>query len=134
MNGGFDLPFSPFDPQRNIGTVSQVGPSSAKVNLPQAGKRADRWNINPSSGRLVAERSGASIGIGDIVTVQVTSVDLASRQLDLLITTLPVPPEAVTAEPHSTRERKSRKNASKKQKSSSGGRSKGKGKSSKRSR
>ncbi len=59
------------------------------ADLPQSGKRPDRWRVDQSSGRLVAERSGAAIGIGDIVTVQVTNVDLPSRQLDLLMTELP---------------------------------------------
>jgi ribonuclease R len=45
--------------------------------------RSDRWNRDGRSGRLVASRSGASIGIGDRVRVRITRVDLRGRQLDL---------------------------------------------------
>ena len=37
----------------------------------------------------MAGRSGASLGIGDLVTVQIERVDVSSRQLDLRITELP---------------------------------------------
>jgi hypothetical protein len=37
----------------------------------------------------VAGRSGASLGIGDVVMVEVQRVDLASRHLDLRLTELP---------------------------------------------
>ena len=40
-------------------------------------------------GRLVANRSGATVGIGDIVTVKIVQVDLASRHLDLMMTQMP---------------------------------------------
>ncbi|MCH7547387.1 MAG: hypothetical protein IID30_13385, partial [Planctomycetes bacterium] len=45
--------------------------------------------VNESTGRLVANRSGATVGIGDIVTVKIVQVDLASRHLDLMMTQLP---------------------------------------------
>ena len=45
--------------------------------------RLDRWNRDQRSGRLVASRSGASIGLGDRLTVRITSVDLRGRQLNL---------------------------------------------------
>jgi ribonuclease R len=61
------------------------------ADLPQSGDRPDRWRINEATGRLHAARSGATIGIGDIVTVQIANVILAARQLDLLMTNLPVP-------------------------------------------
>jgi len=57
----------------------------------------DRWVPNDRTGRLTAQRSGASIGIGDIVTVQIAKVDLATRHLDLLITKLPDKSSAPTA-------------------------------------
>ena len=41
------------------------------------------WQIDRLSGRLVANRSGASIGIGDKVVVQVISIDLAAREMNL---------------------------------------------------
>ncbi len=47
------------------------------------------WVVNESIGRARAARSGAELAIGDIVTVQIVAVDLASRHLDLLITGLP---------------------------------------------
>ncbi len=49
----------------------------------------DRWIINDSIGRATANRSGAVLSVGDIVTVQITAVNLASRHLDLMITGLP---------------------------------------------
>ncbi len=58
-------------------------------DLPEAGGRPDRWRSDERTGRLVAGRSGASLGIGDLVTVQIQRVDLASRHLDLRITELP---------------------------------------------
>ncbi|MFM2163758.1 MAG: hypothetical protein RL325_195, partial [Planctomycetota bacterium] len=45
--------------------------------------RLDRWNRDARSGRLIASRSGASIGLGDRVRVRITSVDLRGRQLNL---------------------------------------------------
>ena len=59
--------------------------------LPQ-GARADRWQINDRTGRLSSSRSGASIGLGDIVTVQIARIDLGTRRMDLLITKLPESP------------------------------------------
>jgi ribonuclease R len=57
--------------------------------MPAADGRADQWRTDERTGRLVAGRSGASIGIGDLVTVQIQKIDLASRQMDLRITELP---------------------------------------------
>ncbi len=59
------------------------------ADLPSADDRADRWKADPLTGRLVAGRSGMVIGIGDVVTVRVVAVDLASRRLDLLLTAFP---------------------------------------------
>jgi len=59
------------------------------TEMPEAKGRPDRWQPEESTGRLTARRSGASIGIGDIVTVQIMNVDLASRHLDLMLTELP---------------------------------------------
>lgn len=81
------------------------------ADLPQSSDRPDRWRINDATGRLQAARSGASIGIGDIVTVQIAAVMLASRQLDLLMTKLPAPPAHLEEEnrgPKSRHERKSK--------------------------
>ncbi len=59
------------------------------TDMPQSGGHDDRWIANDRTGRITAQRSGASLGIGDIVTVQIVRVDLASRHLDLRITQLP---------------------------------------------
>jgi ribonuclease R len=47
--------------------------------------RLDRFNRDPRSGRLIAQRSGASIGLGDRIKVRIASVDLRGRQLNLEI-------------------------------------------------
>lgn len=47
------------------------------------------WIVNEAIGRATASRSGAVLSVGDIVTVQIVAVDLASRHLDLLITQMP---------------------------------------------
>jgi ribonuclease R len=61
----------------------------APHELPSADGRADRWIINQSTGRATAQRSGAVLAVGDVVTVQIVQVDLGSRHLDLLITKMP---------------------------------------------
>ncbi len=58
-------------------------------DLPQSQGRPDHWRVHESTGRLVANRSGATVGIGDIVTVKIVQVDLASRHLDLMMTQMP---------------------------------------------
>lgn len=45
--------------------------------------RVDRWTRDQRSGRLVASRSGASIGLGDRVKVRIATIDLRGRQLNL---------------------------------------------------
>ena len=47
--------------------------------------RLDRWNRDQRSGRLIASRSGASIGLGDRIVARITSIDLRGRQLNLEI-------------------------------------------------
>jgi ribonuclease R len=61
----------------------------AMQDLPSAEGRADRWIINPASGRATGQRSGAVLAVGDLVTVQIVQVDLAARHLDLMITKMP---------------------------------------------
>ncbi|MDZ4831161.1 MAG: VacB/RNase II family 3'-5' exoribonuclease [Phycisphaerae bacterium] len=51
-------------------------------DLPGSDGRIDRW-IPSGGGRLVAQRSGASIGLGDLVTVRIQRIDLAARQMTL---------------------------------------------------
>jgi len=48
-------------------------------------RRPERWTVNERDGRLVAVRSGASIGLGDRVRVGIISIDLASRTLELAL-------------------------------------------------
>ncbi len=90
-------------------------------DLPQSPGRPDRWEVDESSGRFTARRSGASIGIGDIITVQIINIDLASRLLDLMITQFPEPSEGVSRAETQTR----RKNRSEKSNSSRKGKRKG---------
>ena len=59
-----------------MATLTQLGASS---------KRDDRWTQDRQSGRLVAERSGASLGLGDQVIVKILRADAAGRQLDLAV-------------------------------------------------
>ncbi|MFM1822507.1 MAG: Ribonuclease [Planctomycetota bacterium] len=60
--------------------------------------RSDRWNRDGRSGRLVASRSGASIGIGDRVRVRLSRIDLRGRQLDLEIAKFGAPAITVVDE------------------------------------
>lgn len=43
------------------------------------------WRIDPKSGALTDIRSGRSFNFGDLVTVRIANVDLAKRQMDLVI-------------------------------------------------
>ncbi|MEM1353368.1 MAG: VacB/RNase II family 3'-5' exoribonuclease [Planctomycetota bacterium] len=56
------------------------------VKLPDLpGDKADRWQLNPNTGALVAQRSGRTIAIGDRFTIRIAKVDLASRQMELVV-------------------------------------------------
>ena len=54
-------------------------------DLPGGGSDGTRWHQNKLSGRLIAEKSGMSIGVGDQVTVQIGLIDLAAREMNLTI-------------------------------------------------
>jgi ribonuclease R len=56
--------------------------------LPAGTQRADRWIANELTGRLVAPRSGMSIGLGDRVKVAIALIDLPGRKLDLTVVKL----------------------------------------------
>jgi ribonuclease R len=43
------------------------------------------WRVDPKSGALVDIRSGRSFNFGDLVSVKIANVDLAKRQLDLVV-------------------------------------------------
>jgi ribonuclease R len=58
-------------------------------DMPRGEGIPSRWSVDQSTGRLIAQGGNASMGIGDIVTVQIVDVDLASRHLDLMVTKLP---------------------------------------------
>jgi len=55
----------------------------------QSDQRADRWVEIHGTGRIVAQRSGAILAIGDPVTAQVVLVNPAARHLELRITGRP---------------------------------------------
>jgi ribonuclease R len=66
----------------------------ASRDLPQPAGRIDHWVISEHTGRLVSRKSGLSIGIGDLVSVKIIAVDVASRQMDLQLTTMPADAQA----------------------------------------
>ena len=45
----------------------------------------DWWEPKPEAGVVVAQRTGKRIRLGDVVTARIVSVDLARRQLDLVL-------------------------------------------------
>ncbi|MCA9284801.1 MAG: VacB/RNase II family 3'-5' exoribonuclease [Phycisphaerales bacterium] len=64
-------------------------------DLPSSGDRPDRWVLNEHTGRMTAQRSGASIGLGDLVRVRIAAINLPERKMDLAITRLPERPAIV---------------------------------------
>ena len=53
------------------------------AELPTA--KGDRWQLNPNTGALVAQRSGKTINIGDRFVVRVAQIDLARRRMELAV-------------------------------------------------
>ncbi|NQU76600.1 MAG: ribonuclease R [Planctomycetes bacterium] len=49
----------------------------------------DWWEPNPKAGTVLAQRSGKVIRMGDLVTARITNVDLARRQLNLVLEARP---------------------------------------------
>ncbi len=49
------------------------------------GDRSDRYRLNRTTGALVAQRSGKTVAIGDRFTARVATVDMAKRELELVI-------------------------------------------------
>lgn len=75
-------------------------------DLPGGDGKPDRWAPVASTGRLVAHRSGASIGLGDLVTVRIDAVDLAARQMTLRLVKFAEGAErGATPDPFHVRER-----------------------------
>ena len=65
----------PFDSQRLIGTISEVGPTYAKVNLPEAAAREGRWlhgyHLGTGEvGQFVAVECGDTATFGRIITIK----------------------------------------------------------------
>jgi ribonuclease R len=52
-------------------------------------KRNDKWIKMEGSGRIVAQRSGEVLSIGDRVVVQISAIDLPTRQMELRVTEMP---------------------------------------------
>lgn len=57
--------------------------------ISRSSKRSDRWVPLEGTGRIVAEKSGAVLSIGDRVKVQIVSIDLATRHLEIRMTSTP---------------------------------------------
>lgn len=56
------------------------------VKLPDLpGDKADRWQLNPNTGALVAQRSGRTIAIGDRFMARIANIDLPRRQMELVV-------------------------------------------------
>lgn len=72
MSAGLDL--YPFDPGRCIGTVSEVGPTYAKVNLPRAAVPEGQW--------LHGHRLGAG-EVGEFVVVEVGQTGIFGRLINV---------------------------------------------------
>jgi hypothetical protein len=68
------LPYHPFDPERYIGTVCRVGPSSAQVNLPFASHAAARVH---HSHRVAGGE------VGEFVFIECESAALLGRLIDI---------------------------------------------------
>ncbi len=49
------------------------------------GGASDRWKLNSKTGALVAQRSGATVSIGNTFTVRVAAVDLNRRVMELAV-------------------------------------------------
>jgi ribonuclease R len=46
----------------------------------------DWWDVDARAGNIRGQRSGMRIGIGDVVSVIISRIDLARRELDLSVT------------------------------------------------
>ena len=51
--------------------------------------KSNRWEEIPGTGRIVAQHSGAVLSVGDRITVQISAIDLAAREMELRITKTP---------------------------------------------
>ena len=58
-------------------------------SLKQSSKSSGRWEKLEGTGQIVAVRSGAVLSIGDKVTVQISAIDLPTRQMELHVIKMP---------------------------------------------
>lgn len=82
------LPSYPFDPQRCIGTVCEVGPNYAKVNLPSAAKPEGQWlhgnRLDAGQvGEFVVVECGELAVFGRIITVKLPEKERLSVEPEL---------------------------------------------------
>lgn len=63
----------------------------------------DRWSLAPTTGRLVNERTGLSVGLGDPVEVKIAGINLAARELTLTVERLGKPRSDRPANEETTR-------------------------------
>lgn len=57
--------------------------------IKRSSRRSDKWVKMEGTGRIVAQRSGEVLSVGDRVTVQISAIDLPTRQMELLVTSMP---------------------------------------------
>ncbi len=57
--------------------------------LKQSSKSSGRWEKLEGTGQIVATRSGAVLSIGDKVTVQISAIDLPTRQMEVHMIKMP---------------------------------------------
>jgi len=57
--------------------------------IKRSSKRNDKWIKMEGTGRIVAQRSGEVLSVGDRVVVQITAIDLPARQMELRVTEMP---------------------------------------------
>ncbi len=82
------LPSYPFDPQRCIGTVCEVGPSYAKVNLPNAARPEGQWLYGNrldagQVGEFVVVECGDVAVFGRLITVKLPEKERLSVEPEL---------------------------------------------------
>ena len=77
-------------------------------SISRASKRNDRWVRLEGMGRIVAEKSGAVLSTGDRVKVQISAIDLPTRQMEVRIIEMPEKHIEDVIEPHVPRSKKKR--------------------------
>lgn len=82
------LPVYPFDPQRLIGTVSEVGPSYAKANLPRAAILEGQWlhghHLGAGEvGQFIVIECGDTGAFGRIISVKLPERERLSVEQEL---------------------------------------------------